>query len=198
MKTLADFHDYYLADITGCTYFAAENELRKAAQEFCEKTKVAVVNMEPVLLFTGVDTYQFDVTKQQVFLQLEQARIDTGEPLKILLRDQPEEQRSIQPINDREFKLIPSPSTGQKLYLRASTKPSNTATQLDDDLYDQYAEAIASGAKARLMMQLDKPYTNVQMAMVHRTEFDYQIGRAQIRVAKSFSNAPLRTTSSFF
>lgn len=196
MTPFIDFYDYYLADINGCTYYAAENELRKAAQEFCQRTKASVVRMSPILLFAGIDTYEFDVEKQHVLVRLEEAKLD-GKQLDILLRDSLSTGGSIRPLSDTSFQLTPFPSDGQRLEIRAIVKPSNKATGLDDELYAQYAEAISYGAKARLYLQPDKPYTNPNLAMTHKAMFDEAIGIASQRVAKSYSRAPLRTAGHY-
>lgn len=196
MKSWIEFYDYYLADLPGCTYYAAGNALRQAAQEFCQRTKALRMTVDPLTLTTD-SIYDFDFTTNEVLVQVLWAKID-DQDLRILAPGEDSEgTRSIRAIDSSQFELFPDPTAGQILTMECAIKPSNTSDSIDDFLYDQYAEKIAYGAKARLMMQADKPYTNLQLAPVNGALFDAAIASATLRVARSYSNLPLRTRANF-
>ena len=53
-----------------------------------------------------------------------------------------------------------------------SLKPLRSATDLPDILYNDCYQTIAAGAKAKLMVMPEKPWTNPQLASVHAGIFD--------------------------
>jgi hypothetical protein len=198
MKDWLSFHDYYLADIPGCTYFAAANQIRMAAQEFCKRSKAWRATLDPVKTVAKDNyIYDFDRTREIEVVKLLSATLD-GHPLDPLLPDQDDgRQRGILALNGREFVLFPTPAAGLNVVAKAILAPSNTATGIDDKLYAEYAEAIAFGAKYRLFNTENKPYSNPQAAANNFDLFETAIGRATIRAAKAYSSAPLRTSASF-
>jgi hypothetical protein len=86
---------------------------------------------------------------------------------------------------------------GQIIVPSVSIKPSITATGVNDDLFDQYGEAIGYGARARLMSMKDKPYSDLKLAGIEQLKFNEKVGQVQVDVARAFSKAPLRTKPMF-
>jgi hypothetical protein len=76
--------------------------------------------------------------------------------------------------NTLTFSLFPIPDTALTggLTVKASFAPTNTATTLDELLYDDWAEVIAFGALARLMSMPGQQFTSPAAAsygMAYRT-----------------------------
>ncbi len=69
---------------------------------------------------------------------------------------------------------------------------------VEDFIHEQYAEVIASGAKARLMLSPKKPYTDGTLSAYHRGVFDSKCSEIAWQVAKSHGNTPRRTRSHYF
>jgi hypothetical protein len=199
MKLWPDFYDQYLGDVPGCTYFMAENELRQAAREFCERSQAWRARMEPITTVAGRRLYSFDYNSRYDVCKVIGASLD-GQYIHIMLPgDEIQAGASgLLALNQRDFELYPTPAGGLTLQISAILKPSMTAQGLDDALYAEYAPAIAQGAKARLFIQANQQYTNPGAAAACRETFDQQVGRATIRAAKAYSRAPLRTRASFF
>lgn len=197
MKTWEQFYDYYLRDLPGCSSFAAENELRKAAQDFCQRSLIWRVTMDTMTLTTA-DTYDFDITSQQEVAKLLSARLN-GQKIDPLTMEQlDDEERGICAISPREFQLSPSPSAGDELILKVALYPSATATGVEDFIYAAHAESIAYGAKARLRMIQGKQYSNPDQAATDEARFERAISKAHMSAAKGYSRAPMRTKASFF
>lgn len=75
--------------------------------------------------------------------------------------------------------------------------PAQTATEIDDAIYNEFYEAIAAGAKHRLMMIPRQAWTDMKAAGFHRAEFEMGVGDAKTNVRKGHANdnaATLRTT----
>lgn len=197
MKTWADFFDYYLTDLTGCTTFAAQNELRRAAQQFCEESGAWRVTMDPATLVADVSVYDFDLTKQMELVKFLSATLDEDDMLVLNAGQSAGGAIAIKALNSRTFEVYPDPAGGEILTMKAIVKPSEASTGIDDDLFAQYAESIAYGARARLMMKKDKPYTDHALAAVNHDLFKSAIGAAKIKTAKAYSSAPRRVKSIF-
>lgn len=198
MKLWDDFYTYYLADVTGCTYFAAVNELRRAAQELCERAKVWRVELDPVRTMAGQSVYDFELTGDQELVKVMEARLNDIELDIIIPGKKPRGFLALQPLNSREFKLFPEPITGLRVDMTAILKPSDTSEGIEDHLYAQYAEKIAYGAKARLFAQPGKPYTNPALAAAFEQKFADAVADANWRAEKAYSNAPQRVKAQFF
>ena len=63
----------------------------------------------------------------------------------------------------QELKLLPRPASGT-LIVRAVLQPTLSAQELPDRLVDDWSEALINGAKARLLMVRDKPWSNARLA----------------------------------
>lgn len=191
MKTWADFYDFCHADVPGVSTFAAERELRRAAQEFFEKTKCWKADLDPVYLFPGIESYDVDVPKGATVVKIEQATDAGGHHLNLLTPGQGGTGIAFQ--TQLQFLAIPVPTARSIVKLRAVLMPNHAATGIEDALFDQYAEIIGRGAKARLYLQPQKTYTNPELAAVEKEEFTLAIAREKVAAAKGFSGAPLRT-----
>lgn len=197
MKAWSEFFDYYLRDLPGLTSFAAANELRKAAQEFCRRSLVWRVTMDTITL-TADDIQDFDITSTQEVVKIVSAKLN-GQKLALITRDQiDDEEHGICAISSRQFQLYPDPSAGDELDLKVILMPSNTATGVEDVIYADYAEAIAYGAKYRLRRRRDTPYYDPDEAQADEARFERAVSQAHIDAAKGRSRAPLRTKASFF
>lgn len=197
MKTWDAFDFAYLHEVQGCTYLTAANALRMAAQEFCERTKCWRATMGAVAMATGTSVYDFGLASDRALVKLLSAKL-AGQDIALLLHDQLDGcTPGICALDGSQFAVQPVPLTGQSMVIKAVLKPSNAATGVEDDLFSQYAEAIAKGAKARLFAMANQPFSNPGAAIAARAEFEAAISTTIIRVAKAFSSAPLRTQASF-
>ena len=74
-------------------------------------------------------------------------------------------------------------------YYRISQKPTMTATQVEDRIFNDWADEIAEGAKARLMEMPNQDWTNLKQSAYHAGLYRSKRNAARIRVQKSFGNA---------
>ena len=91
------------------------------------------------------------------------------------------------------LQLVPAPDAGGTLTLKVALKPSPSATGIDDDIFNEYREAIVHGALARMMLSPKKPYSSPQLAPYHAQQFEIKAGQAGVRQARNYSRAPLQT-----
>ena len=72
-----------------------------------------------------------------------------------------------------EYSLYPVPtvSVTNGLTVRAAFAPTRTASQVDDVLFEDYAEQIAHGALGRLLAMPAQPFTDAKTAVRHLAAF---------------------------
>lgn len=68
----------------------------------------------------------------------------------------------------------------------------DTATEVPDAILDEYGEAIAAGAKMRLVRQAGQPWTNPDAAAVYGAIFYSAVSTAKTRVMSALGEAPLQ------
>jgi hypothetical protein len=90
--------------------------------------------------------------------------------------------------------LVPTPNVPGTLKLEVVLKPSPIADGVDEDIFDEYREAIVHWALARLMLSPKKPYTNPSLATYHMQQFFSKTGAAGLRAARSYTRAPFQTS----
>lgn len=89
------------------------------------------------------------------------------------------------------IRVYPVPSIDYYLTLRVAFKPKKTATEFDENLYDDWLEEISSGAKCRLFEAMNQPWTDRAVSVYERAKFKTGIGRARIMVNNAFGNPGL-------
>lgn len=180
MAQLAKFLPYVLPYATSCPVPLAEQVLRAVCFDFCSRTNI-IQSIATQNVVAGVADYEVDVpsgmdlgTVISVFYgdtkimavpleavtsgsALAGATVGgdsptTGSPTCYFLKMQ----------GDPVISLFPVPDVGSVagLTIRASFTPSITATSVDDRLFNEWADAIASGAIARLLAAPDQSFGN--------------------------------------
>lgn len=85
---------------------------------------------------------------------------------------------------------IPDSTCTDQLSLRLWMRPSDDAQQIDDVLLE-YRDAIADGAKFRLMSMPGQPWTQPQMAVVYGRQFNNAMRVAYAATSKDYTDASL-------
>lgn len=201
MQGWSSFYPDVLRKVPGAIIPVVDMELRKAAQEFCEKTLCWRDWLDP-LTTTGTDlTYDFNVSSDQVVVQLLNVTLD-NKPIDVLSRSQvPADWRTAGYVgtaafsmtNRTQFSVIPLQAAGIAIATEVALKPSNTATGVNDDIFGQYKDVIAGGAIGRLHAL---PGWGVP-GSDYAEKFQEAIARIAIDVFHASSPGPARVRASF-
>ncbi|MCY1167377.1 hypothetical protein D9M73_73380 [compost metagenome] len=205
MKTWDQFYDYLLPDVPDCPLNMAKFALRVAAQQFCEKTLAWQETLDATAIAADTLNYDFNITSTQEVVQIRTATLDDRD-LKVLSeRDLPSNWRTngsarggVFTLDRQTFYVVPQASAGELVVLTVAVKPSNTATGVSNDLFANYVDEIATGAKARLQKTPKKPYTDLVSGGANQTTFDLRCSEIAWQVAKSHGQTARRTRASFF
>lgn len=193
------FFPYVLPEVAGVVEPVALLAIRNACIEFCEKSLILTRDHDPVTITQGIVDYDLDPPLGYLVVKVQKAWLENNKidplapdfvrdasvynrlfasyqsapstPTAYLQKD--ERSITVWPVPDKKY---PSGLT-----MRVALKPTRASTTIDDVIFEEYAEAIASGALTRLMSSAGKPYTNVQMAAVHQAKFQQGINLARQR-----------------
>lgn len=202
MRPWSDFYDLALPDLPGCPFAALDSALRQAAIAFCEQSLAWKYTHPDIAVISGTDIYPFVPPAEAVVHAITYASFDdkeihahttesdmriwnwrnqTGVPQYVL-------------GGPTTLMLVPKPDANGTLKLIVALKPANDATGIDDDIFNEFREAIVHGAKSSLMLSPKKPYTDSQLGTYHSQQFTSKTGAAGIRSDRNFTRAPLQTT----
>lgn len=189
-----------LPHVAGCPIPIVEHELRRAAQEFFERTRAWKVQLAAVPVTSGTQEVaitvadaaeQVPVWASEVWYDGLWIRLATTEDL--FARDRnwptrtgvPSEYTQLTPGSLRLYP-IPSANAVTGLTCLAAIKPADTATGIPDALRVKFRQAIASGAKSRLFAYPGKPWSSPEMAKMFRDDFDAEIDKATLAATRAF------------
>lgn len=202
MTAWAAFYPLVLPWVPGCPEPAVDLALRNAAREFCMATRRW---QEQAAAQTG------DGTTQQFALVLptgaELVRVErctvAGEDMDVLsASDMPADWQESDPddgaLTDKAvvladntgLLLYPTPADGDAIVIYQALKPTVTAAEVGDVIYDEHAEDVAHGALSRLMRLPGQSWTNFEAAAGYRTLFNESMHPAANWAGRQ---APLRT-----
>lgn len=207
MIKFEDMLNDVLPDVPGCTNELAINALRNAAIELYTKSWIYTQACDPQQTVIGVADYDLDIFTNYknigiVSAQIDDAKLipigvtslnrsnlrwqdDTGTPTNYLAYDY------------MSVRLYPIPDKVATLHTTVALTPTKTATGIEDFIYDLYSEQLAAGAKARLMLIPNKPYTDPNTSREYRAQFAAAITDAKWRALKSLTNAQLQMAPQF-
>lgn len=203
-----DAADWILPDVKDCPWPMAKSRLVLAAREFCSRASVWRVALEPSVSVAGVADYPDLIETQQMEVVRVLRAYYGGAKLVPLGPGQFFEQRAdghstgppdYMTVEGDAIVLYPAPpDSGVEILVEATFKPSLTSTTFPTELWNQYGEGIAEGAKARLYKSPGKPYTDLNMAAVATDAFNVACGKARVRVDRGMTTAHTRVRSRFF
>jgi hypothetical protein len=196
MRSWIELYDVHMTDIAGCTIKAACDALRIGAQVFCERTKVWRADLDPMITQRGVQVYDFDLSSEVEIVKILAAKLD-GCDIPLQTTAAPGD-RCICVMSPLQFALYPTQAKGLRIQFYAALEPSATASGMEEWVADKYGRLLAKGAKAELLNQTAKPYSDPNRAMLLRAEFDQGMAEVMAEVSNNFSAAPVRVAPQFF
>lgn len=210
MASYDAFLPYVLPETPGCPEVVAIQAIRSSAIDFCERSLVLQRDHDPVTVVKGIIDYDFDpplnntlVTKlMRAWFLKDEVEATAPDMVKDVTvynalfanANAPEgPARQIIQKDERTFSVYPKPDKTYQnaLTMRVALKPTRASTTCEDVLFEDYAEFIAHGAKARLCMTPGKPYTNPDVAALGNVMFTQGVNRALQRAVRGHTRAGL-------
>ena len=182
----------------------AVNAIRNAAIEFTDKSMIWQYEVDPINTVYNQTEYTMPVPPGTGVARIMNAWYNTmpltpkgeNDLAKMFLADW----RSIQGnpfyITQRwpdVAIIVPAPIVAleQGLNIIVALRPTRDSVSVDDFLYYRWAEAIADGAKARLLAVPQQPFTDQKMAEYYRLQCASKIGLARAEANRGLTRATL-------
>lgn len=197
----ADFEDYLSRvrqDAPGCPESVMIDAVRDAAIELCERAHIWRETLAAINTIIGTDRYTLTPATANTNVVL---------PVSVLYKDKPLEGKSEEELDATDYgwrtadngqptafindpggilwlNRKPEEAITGGLVVRVSLKPTQTATAAADFLYQDHLEAIAHGAKRRLMETVGKKWSNADGSRFHGAKFNYYVAQAHAKATK--------------
>lgn len=207
MTPYTQFLDYVLPDVPGATNEVALLAIKSTVIDFCEKSLILQRDHDPVTIIKGTIDYDLEPPKDhlitkimKVFYRQYEIRPMTPDDIRaaqMYNKNYPDAKPEEGPPklytqkDARTFSIYPYPKETEKLSLtlRVALKPTRSATQCDDLIFEEYAETIGHGAVTRLALSPNKPYSNAQMAGARNVLYTAGLNMARQRANRGYVRA---------
>ena len=201
-----EFLPYVLQYVPDASEFIAKDVVKQACIEFCEKSLVWQYNVPAMDVINGQNNYVVQTPTDTKMVVPVQAFFNTN----LLIPKGPDELAEIYRMGDwqqiqgapqyitriikPEVVLVPTPYVTQPaiLNLRIAIAPTRDSEEIDSEIFEQWAESIAWGARARLLAQPRQDYTDRTGSIEALKMFKYEINRARMQVTKGLTRGSPR------
>jgi hypothetical protein len=210
MTPYESFFPYILPEVPGAPEPVVLMAIRNSCIEFCERSLILTRDHDPISLIPKVIDYDLDPPiSETVIIKVQRAFVE-GSPINALAPDHihipaiynrayedyeenPSTPQYYLQKDERSITVWPVPDKRYRngLTMRVAMKPTRSSESVDDVIFEEYAEVIASGALQRLMSSAGKPYSNIQMAAVNKMMFDRGVNNAKLRMNAGHTRAAL-------
>lgn len=190
-----------LTMVPGCPDTLAENTIRSAAIEFCERSLAYRVDLDPVTTVKNLFEYDLEpptgtTVHEIISIVHNGSQLAAGTPKLLDLRMPTWRKDAGEPkyyvkVSPSLFWLAPVPAETKALSttIRVALKPTYTSDAIDDEVLNDYHSAIVNGALYRLLRMPSREWTDLTGAQVYGSLFEQEVAAAKKRA--DFGNAPV-------
>jgi len=176
---VSKFLSTLMPQVIGCPRPTASRAVVDSAIDFCSRSLVLTYALQPLPTRVGDNTYWLELPEQTALVQVLRAWYDDTVLRPVTLDSvyvseapagTPHSYYGEHLDIDEEYslRLYPTPDAVGSLLVRAALKPIRNATLLNNQLYNDWYEAIVDGALARLCSLPGENFTNPEVAMSAR------------------------------
>lgn len=201
-------YERYLPEVRGeiedCPIIIATNEIRNTIIDFCQKTTIWRQDLDAISIVADVceydinyDTfvkaaginwaYLVDENDDEVNLTItSEDNLDNGSVRAVRLwRTKTGTPSDVYQKNPNTIRLVYIPNAAFTLYVGVWVKPTRDSYEAPDFIHDKYLEAIASGAKARILNMKTRPWYDPNAAALEEADYIARRSSALIDATKS-------------
>jgi len=205
MIDLNVFEKDVLVEAIGCPITIVKQAIVETIIEFAEGTWIFNRAFNQILTSTDINTdindyVDFNVTEYVIDknpIAIPEFRINGEEwVLKYMLLEN--ETNYIEYLRENNQKLFsfPDPSTLriheleslQEIFLRIVYKPVYGITEINEEIYYDWYGPIIAGAKVKLQLMPNQPWTNREMAAYYLGQFKSGMSKAKAKFQRSFTD----------
>ena len=204
---IADFVSYVAPEVNQCPIPAIERAIENTVIEFCDRTWIHQID------------FTFNITDDEVMEELNDAvdldldGVQNLRPIEVLqiqvdgANIELKERGFVEAfpewwddaggnvvfwfiVDNDTIRVYPVPVQDFTLFMRVAFKPQRAAVVFWEDIYKDWIETIAAGAKYRLFQIPNKPWTNPELTLLNRMNYENGISTGKILVRRNY--LPLR------
>lgn len=188
-----------LSKVKGCPSIEAEDQLRHAVREWCQKTRCLV---QPARVITS-DFGDPMAMDSLYVVDVVDAEID-GEPIDVLAMNDPRIRDATDtcPVlvfaDPGELQMVPDPAQPVTVDLLLALCPGPDSTEAPDVLWQRYSEQLIHGALARLLADDGSTWAKPGKAIYHEQQWRTAItkqaglsGRNRLQNAQRLRSTPV-------
>lgn len=204
MKQLSDFERHVLAEVIGCPKPTLEYAVLRSIVDFAERSwifrksfNVDVDEDDFGSVHDYLDTDVSEYVTDKVPIAVSSFKIN-GVEYNLKYMELQDETSYIDDLRMSTEKLFyfPNDTTirvfemvdGMELFFTVVYKPTYDITEIDDVVYNDWLDPITAGAKARLMVMPNQPWTDTKMAAYYLSLFKRGFSEAKRRYEKNYTN----------
>lgn len=188
-----------------CPEIVALNAVRNACIEFCEKSLYWLYTHDPITTLDNVASYDLSLPANTTTVAI----LDSWYINTPLMPKGEDELNRIYPLNwpslygtpkyltqktPNTVVLVPYPLIGvsQAFTLMVALKPTRASSGIDDSIYENWAEGIGYGARARIHSLPQQSFTDPMAALKYDAMFHTAVGKATVARNRGLARATQR------
>lgn len=199
MVNLSAFFPRLIPNVMGCPEPLAQQALLDAAITFCDQSLAVTVDLDPITVPVGATAVELETPDQTTIAQVLYAWYDKqllnsvpyGQFTDIYRPNATPTDYTIEYLDEvANLRVYPAPTKAvtNGLVVRVALRPTRTATQVHDILFQRYVEGIVAGAQSILCAMPDQPFSNDARSVVmgqraraaaNQARADMMYGRSQ-------------------
>ncbi len=210
---MTDYEAFFprvLPDVPGCPEIVATQAIRDSAIQFCKESLILQADHDPVTVVAKLADYDLESPLSQTRVYKIMSAWFKGQKLIPVAPDEVSDPavynaqigghttayappRYLIQKNDVSFSLLPIPdqTLARSITMRVALVPTRSSSAIEDFLYEDWVEPIASGAIARLQLVPGKAYANPQAAPLHQARFQIGLNAARQQATRGRVRADL-------
>ena len=174
-----------------CPDTLAEQAIRSATIEFCERSKAYILDMDPFNTISGVYEYDFEIptgteVHQVLYMTYNGRDMDPISPRSLELnypdwRDRTGNPHVYLQKTPTTFWVVPVPSGSDQIIASIALKPTRSSNNIDTTISNTYRDAIIYGALYRLLRMPHREWSDIGAAQEYSFQFSQEIQQAELR-----------------
>lgn len=196
--TLETFREYIQEDVAQCPQAVVTKKIREVLVDFCEQTRILRQAADAIDLAVSTAEYSITFTGDYLPIEIDKAYLGDGstddDEITVTSRrlldttvwnwqnittDSKISACLLTESGAARVYPIPSSAPEDDLYLTCFVKPTWTATEVEDRLYNDWLPVIRDGVLGELMKQKGRPWADLEMASYYANK--YFKGRADAK-----------------
>lgn len=200
MKLWSEFYPYMLPELPGVPAIMVDHALNSVAIDFMVGSGLQIADLAPIDIVAGTASYTLASPVDGTVVDMIKNAWYNKRLITYVSMDELAQRPTYWPdetgtptnfTHDQQGAVIlfpkPDASLTGGLNVKASLRPSGSATGIVDWIFDRYVNELAAGAKAKLMIQPGKSWSNGELAILYQGVYNSAKANARLDANRSLT-----------